>query len=85
MMRRVERKSPLRVVGQGQGVEARPQKLRIVLADDDRDTATTLAALLRDEGHEVHTTLRGDEVLELCRLIRPDVVICDVDICRADF
>lgn len=72
-------KPPLRVVGQGEGVEAQPQTLRIVLADDNRDTITTLAALLRDEGHEVHTVLRGDEVLELCRLVRPDVVICDVD------
>ena len=27
----------------------------------------------------VHTVLRGDEVLELCRLTRPDVVIADVN------
>jgi two-component system, OmpR family, response regulator len=53
--------------------------LRIVIADDDRDTATTLAMLLRDEGNEVHTTLRGDEVLEACRLLRPDVVIVDIN------
>ena len=39
----------------------------------------TLALLLRDQGHEVHTVLRGDEVLELCRLTRPDVVIADVN------
>ena len=35
--------------------------------------------LLRDEGNEVHTTLRGDEVLEACRLLRPDVVIMDIN------
>src|SRR5437763_7289939 len=53
--------------------------LRIVVADDDRDTAVTLAAILRDEGHEVQTVLRGDEALEMCRLFRPDVVIADVN------
>ena len=72
-------KPPLRVVGRGEGVEATPPKLRILIADDDRDTTVTLAAVLRDEGHEVNTVLRGDEVLELCRLVRPDVVMADVD------
>jgi two-component system OmpR family response regulator len=53
--------------------------LRVVVADDDRDTATTLTAFLRDEGHHVQTVLRGDEALEMCRLFRPDVVICDIN------
>ena len=53
--------------------------LRILIADDDRDTATTLALVLRDEGHEVHTALRGDEVLDACRLLRPDVVVMDIN------
>src|SRR5437763_7086719 len=54
--------------------------LRIVVADDDRDTAITLATILRDEGHEVQTILRGDEALEMCRLFRPDVVIADINL-----
>ena len=53
--------------------------LRILIADDDRDTAQTLALVLRDEGHEVHTTLRGDEVVDACRLLRPEVVIMDIN------
>jgi len=74
----VEQKKPLRVVGTGEA--ARPRyKLRILIADDDRDTATTLALVLRDEGNEVQTSLRGDEALEVCRLWRPDVVIADVN------
>lgn len=71
-------KPPLRIVGHARSLDS-PRRLRILIADDDRDTASTLAMLLREEGHEVHTVLRGDEVLDACRLIRPDVVISDVN------
>src|ERR1700741_1462555 len=40
-------------------VASRPMPLRVLVADDDRDTANMLALLLRDEGHDVHTALRG--------------------------
>lgn len=53
--------------------------LRILVADDDRDTANMLAMVLRDEGNEVQVTLRGDDALEICRLFRPDVVIADIN------
>src|SRR5438270_9518724 len=68
----------LRIVSSGEDAGMR-LPLRIVVADDDRDTAMTLAAILRDEGHEVQTVLRGDEALEMCRLFRPDVLIADVN------
>lgn len=71
-------KPPLRVITSGDG-SAKRHPLRILVADDERDTAMTLAAVLRDEGHEVQTVLRGDEALDLCRLFRPDVVIADVN------
>jgi CheY-like chemotaxis protein len=61
------------------GAVAAPKPLRILIADDDRDTANMLALILRDEGHEVQVVLRGDEALDLCRLFRPDVVIADVN------
>lgn len=71
-------KPPLRVVPSG-GAAAAPKSLRILIADDDRDTANMLALILRDEGHEVLVALRGDEALDLCRLFRPDVVVADVN------
>ncbi|HYL87303.1 MAG TPA: response regulator [Burkholderiales bacterium] len=67
----------LRVVGPGE--KAKRHTLRVLIADDDRDTASMLSAILRDEGHETHAVLRGDEVLEIDRLVRPDVVILDVN------
>lgn len=54
--------------------------LRILIADDERDTALVLATILRDEGHTVNTVLRGDEVLDLERLLRPDAVILDINL-----
>jgi DNA-binding response OmpR family regulator len=66
-------------VPSGDGV-SKPHPLRILVADDERDTATTLAIILRNEGHEVQTVLRGDEALEMCRLFRPDVVIADINL-----
>lgn len=71
-------KPPLRVVDAGNTGTTR-KWLRILIADDDRDTANMLAMVLRDEGHEVQVALRGDEALEVCRLFRPDVVIADVN------
>lgn len=72
---------PLRVVPAGEGKSAAPARraLRILVADDDRDTSESLAAILRDEGHEVSVVLRGDEVLGVERLMRPDALIVDIN------
>jgi DNA-binding response OmpR family regulator len=67
----------LRIVDSSQS--GKRLRLRVLIADDDRDTAMMLAMVLRDDGDEVHTALRGDEVLEACRLLRPDVVIVDIN------
>ena len=69
----------LRAVSSGHSAPTR-HKLRVLVADDDRDTATMLAAILRDEGDDVHTVLRGDEVLDVVRLFRPDAVILDLNL-----
>ena len=54
------------------------RKLRIAIADDDRDTVVTLATLLQQEGHEVLEIYRGDAVLELVRRYKPDVLLLDI-------
>lgn len=61
------------------GGSAARNALRVLIADDDRDTAEMLALVLRDAGHEVQVTLRGDDALQLSRLFRPDVVVADVN------
>jgi DNA-binding response OmpR family regulator len=73
-------KKPLRLVGSDDGANPPSRRsLRVLIADDDRDAASMLAVLLRDEGHEVHTVLRGDEVLDLVRLFRPDALMLDIN------
>jgi CheY-like chemotaxis protein len=52
--------------------------LSILVADDEPDTVATLAALLTDEGHTVHTVYRGDHVAEAVRRFKPDVCILDI-------
>lgn len=54
------------------------RKLRVLIADDERDQVATLAALLQDEGHEVREVYRGSEVLRLIQDFDPDVALIDI-------
>ena len=51
---------------------------RILIADDNRDTVSTLMALLQTEGYEVRGVHRSAEVLGAESEFRPDVVILDL-------
>ena len=53
-------------------------RLRIVVADDDRDAVITLATVLQHEGHEVREVYRGSEVLRMVRDFDPDVALIDI-------
>jgi CheY-like chemotaxis protein len=55
-----------------------PRYLRVIVADDERDTVLTLAMILRDEGHEVQGVYTGSRVLPLVRDFDPDVVMLDI-------
>ena len=52
--------------------------LRIIVADDDRDTVDMLSFVLRDEGHVVHAVYTGTDVLPAVRMFRPDAIILDI-------
>lgn len=54
------------------------RRLRILVADDERDQVATLALLLLDEGHEVREVYRGSEVLRMVRDFDPDVALVDI-------
>jgi CheY-like chemotaxis protein len=57
---------------------ARRRCLSIFIADDNVDTVLTLSAILRDEGHVVHTCANGAIALDAIRRHKPDVCILDI-------
>jgi len=55
------------------------RRLRIAVADDERDVRQFFAELLPIVGHEVVAVAQnGRELVEACRATRPDLVITDV-------
>jgi signal transduction histidine kinase/CheY-like chemotaxis protein len=67
-------------VDAGAGPEASPAgpSRRILVIDDNRESADTLAMLLRIFGHDARTAYGGATALEMARGQPPDVVICDL-------
>jgi DNA-binding response OmpR family regulator len=51
---------------------------RILIADDNRDAANSLAELLRLEGHEVHVAYDGEQALDIFRSVQPDAALLDI-------
>lgn len=54
-------------------------RLRILVADDNRDTVLTLMMLLREEGHEVRTAYNGTDALRGGRFANFDAIILDIE------
>ena len=52
--------------------------LRLLIADDNQDTANTLAGLLTHAGFEVQVAFDGRAALETAMSFRPDVLILDI-------
>jgi DNA-binding response OmpR family regulator len=53
--------------------------LRVLIADDDRDTVLTLEMVLRDEGHDVRGVYTGGEVLRAAREFAPHAIVVDIN------
>jgi PAS domain S-box-containing protein len=54
------------------------QKIKIVIADDNRDSADSMAMLLGAFGHEVHVAYDGSQAVAKAKEIKPDVVLLDI-------
>jgi CheY-like chemotaxis protein len=68
-----------------QGVDRGPSQVavtggrkRVLVVEDNPDTCATLAACLREEGHEVDTALDGRSGLAAAMERPYDVILCDI-------
>jgi len=51
---------------------------RVLVVDDNRDSANSLAMLLKLTGHETHVAYDGEEAVKSAFEIRPEVVLLDI-------
>ena len=58
------------------------QPVRIVVADDNHDSADSMAMLLRIGGHDVRTAYDGEEVVSIADTFRPEVLLLDIGMPR---
>ncbi|HYX22617.1 MAG TPA: response regulator [Thermoanaerobaculia bacterium] len=52
--------------------------MKILVIEDNRDAAETLADLLQLFGHETEVALTGPAGLDVARSFRPEVILCDI-------
>jgi PAS domain S-box-containing protein len=57
---------------------AQTYRARILVADDNRDAADTLAAILELDGHEVRTAYDGMEALQIAAQFAPQMALLDI-------
>jgi PAS domain S-box-containing protein len=74
---------PYRAVGADNGAgrassASGPQKRRVLVADDNRDAADSLAMLLRMEGHDVRVVYDGVKAIEAIRENPPEIALLDI-------
>ena len=54
--------------------------LRILVVDDHRDSAISLALVLRMMGHAVHVAYDGLQAIEVAEKCRPDAILLDLSL-----
>jgi PAS domain S-box-containing protein len=59
-------------------------KRRLLIVDDNRDSADSLAMLLQVFGHDVRTAYAGDDAIDVAGRHRPDVILLDIGMPKLD-
>ena len=63
---------------------AAEDRCRILVVDDLRDSADSLAMLLQAKGHAVHVAYEGEQAVLLAQQFRPDVALIDLGMPKVD-
>lgn len=58
--------------------------LRVLVVEDNRDAAESLAGVLESYGHRIHIAYDGQQAVELAEQHRPDVALVDIGIPTMD-
>ena len=74
----VDAESAARAEEAGASASAAVKPLRLLVADDNRDSAATCAALLEASGHQVSVAHSGREAFDLACRLQPDALLLDI-------
>ncbi len=69
---------PLTSVALPMRENAPPRNIKVLVVEDNRDSAESLRRLLYYSGYEVAVAHTGQEGLRAAKRMRPDVVLCDI-------
>jgi two-component system CheB/CheR fusion protein len=64
--------------GTGKQEAASARRFRVLVVDDNADTANGMAKLLKLSGHEVRVAHNGEEAINVAREFRPEVMLLDI-------
>jgi two-component system CheB/CheR fusion protein len=56
----------------------KPRGLRVLVVEDQPDCATSMALLLRSNGHDVRVAADGPTAVREAQTLPPDVVLLDI-------
>lgn len=62
----------------GDGASTGRARVRVLVVDDERLIARTVASILNVNGFEAMEAFSGEEALEKARTLKPDIVLTDV-------
>jgi CheY-like chemotaxis protein len=68
----------LRVLNNGGTRQLNQQPCKVLVVDEDRNTADTTVMLLQMWGHEAEAAYSGDDAVSKARTLDPDVVLIDL-------